>query len=123
MTKRTSSDVLVIGSGIVGLSIGIALMQSQPRLKVTIVDKEKGAGLHASGRNSGVLHAGFYYSPDSLKARFCREGNLELRKLCRENNIPVIETGKVVVARNEDEDSRLDLLFPRNSQWGGVIVA
>ena len=113
MTKRTSSDVLVIGSGIVGLSIGIAILQSQPRLKVTIVDKEQGAGLHASGRNSGVLHAGFYYSPDSLKARFCREGNLELRKLCRENNIPVIETGKIVVARNEDEDSRLDLLFSR----------
>ena len=113
MTNTESCDVLIIGSGIVGLSIGIALLQAHPQLKVTVVDKEKMAGLHASGRNSGVLHAGFYYSPDSLKAKFCREGNLELRKLCHENRIPVVETGKVVVARNQDENHRLDLLYSR----------
>ena len=113
MTNTESCDVLIIGSGIVGLSIGIALLQANPQIKVTVVDKEKVAGLHASGRNSGVLHAGFYYSPDSLKAKFCREGNLELRKLCHENKIPVVETGKVVVARNQDENQRLDLLYSR----------
>ena len=74
-------DVLIIGSGVVGLAIGIALLKSRPSLKVTIADKEKNIALHASGRNSGVIHAGFYYTPDSLKAKFCRDGNFELRKL------------------------------------------
>ena len=107
------TDVLIVGAGIVGLSIGIALLQAEKGLKVLIVDKEKAAGEHASGRNSGVLHAGFYYSPDSLKAKFCREGNLELRNLCRDNSIPIQECGKVVVSRNSEEDGRLDLLYSR----------
>ena len=114
MSKREpKSDVLIIGAGIVGLSVGIALLQERPSLKILIIDKETGPGQHASGRNSGVLHAGFYYSPDSLKAKFCREGNAELRKLCIENEIPVLECGKVVVARNAEEDARLDLLYSR----------
>ena len=112
------TDVLIVGAGIVGLSIGIALLQAEKGLKVLIVDKEPAAGEHASGRNSGVLHAGFYYSPDSLKAKFCREGNLELRKLCRENSIPIQECGKVVVSRNSEEDGRLDLLYSRGLSNG-----
>jgi|LauGreDrversion4_1035100.scaffolds.fasta_scaffold41137_2 hypothetical protein len=112
------TDVLIVGAGIVGLSIGIALLQAEKGLKVLIVDKEPAAGEHASGRNSGVLHAGFYYSPDSLKAKFCREGNLELRNLCRENSIPIQECGKVVVSRNSEEDERLDLLYSRGLSNG-----
>jgi len=112
------TDVLIVGAGIVGLSIGIALLQEEKGLKVLIIDKEPAAGVHASGRNSGVLHAGFYYSPDSLKAKFCREGNLELRKLCRENSIPIQECGKVVVSRNSEEDGRLDLLYSRGLSNG-----
>jgi L-2-hydroxyglutarate oxidase LhgO len=111
--REPKSDVLIIGAGIVGLSVGIALLQARPRLKILVIDKEAGPGQHASGRNSGVLHAGFYYSPNSLKAKFCREGNAELRKLCIENEIPVLECGKVVVARNAEEDARLDLLYSR----------
>jgi len=106
-------DVLIIGAGVVGLSTGISLLQSRPSLKVIIAEKEKDIGLHASGRNSGVIHAGFYYSPDSLKAKFCRDGNFELRKLAKKYGIPVKGVGKVVVSRNEDEDSRLDTLFER----------
>jgi L-2-hydroxyglutarate oxidase LhgO len=106
-------DVLIIGAGVVGLSTGIALLHSRPSLKVAIADKEKDIGLHASGRNSGVIHAGFYYSPDSLKAKFCREGNFELRKLAKKYEIPVKDVGKVVVTQNSDEDSRLDTLFDR----------
>ena len=113
MIREPKSDVLIIGAGIVGLSVGIALLQARPSLKILVIDKEDGPGQHASGRNSGVLHAGFYYSPDSLKAKFCREGNAELRRLCIENEIPVLECGKVVVARNAEEDARLDLLFSR----------
>jgi L-2-hydroxyglutarate oxidase LhgO len=111
MTERC--DVLIIGAGVVGLSTGIAILQSRPSLKVVLVDKEKEIAMHASGRNSGVIHAGFYYSPDSLKAKFCRDGNFELRKLAKKYRIPVKDTGKVVVTRNEDEDSRLNILFER----------
>jgi L-2-hydroxyglutarate oxidase LhgO len=112
-SREPKSDVLIIGAGIVGLSVGIALLQARPSLKILVIDKEAGPGQHASGRNSGVLHAGFYYSPDSLKAKFCREGNAELRRLCIENGIPVLECGKVVVSRNTEEDTRLDLLYSR----------
>jgi L-2-hydroxyglutarate oxidase len=108
-----NTDVLIIGAGVVGLSTGIALLQSRPSLKVMVAEKEKDIAMHASGRNSGVIHAGFYYSPDSLKAKFCRDGNFELRKLAKKYGIPVKDVGKVVVTRNEDEDSRLTTLFER----------
>lgn len=114
-------DVLVLGAGVVGLSVGTALLESKPNLHVIVVDKEASLGLHASGRNSGVLHAGFYYSPDSLKAKFCREGNFELKKLCRENDIPVQEYGKVVVTQNEEEENRLDTLFERGLANGVTL--
>lgn len=118
LKNNQKTEVLIVGAGIVGLSVGIALLEARPNLKVLIIDKEDAAGQHASGRNSGVLHAGFYYSPDSLKAKFCRDGNLELRKLCRESSIPVQETGKVVVSRSSDEDARLDLLHSRGISNG-----
>jgi L-2-hydroxyglutarate oxidase len=111
-------DVLILGGGIIGLSIGIALLESKPSLKVIIAEKEKSLGLHASGRNSGVLHAGFYYSPDSLKAKFCRDGNKELRKVAKKHGIKVRDVGKVVVARNEDENKRIDTLFERGVKNG-----
>ena len=106
-------DFLIIGGGVVGLSTGIAFLEANPSFRVVIAEKEPRLGLHASGRNSGVLHAGFYYSPDSLKAKFCRDGNQELRKLAKKYNIPVREVGKVVVARNNDENERLETLFNR----------
>lgn len=107
------SDVLIIGAGVVGLSVGIALLENHPNIKVLIAEKEGKLALHASGRNSGVIHAGFYYSPDSLKAKFCRDGNFELRKLAKKYRIPVEDVGKVVVTRNEEENLRLDTLFER----------
>ena len=111
-------DVTIIGAGVIGLSIGNALLESNPHLRILIVEKEPDLGFHASGRNSGVIHAGFYYSPDSLKAKFCRDGNRELRKLCIRNSIPILETGKVVVTQNEDEDLRLERLFERGLENG-----
>jgi (S)-2-hydroxyglutarate dehydrogenase len=111
-------DVLILGAGIVGLSTGIAILESNPELKVVIAEKELQLALHASGRNSGVLHAGFYYSAQSLKARFCREGNLELRKLAKKYSIPVIEVGKVVVTQNKDELIPLNTLFERGISNG-----
>jgi L-2-hydroxyglutarate oxidase len=113
MEQRPEVDFLIIGSGIVGLSVGIALLEANPSLKVDIFEKETEFGEHASGRNSGVLHAGFYYSPDSLKARFCADGNRELKKICLGNNLPLRETGKVVVTSNYEEVPRLESLFKR----------
>lgn len=118
VSERSRCDLLVIGAGVIGISIGIAFLEENPDKKVVIVDKEEGFGKHASGRNSGVLHAGFYYSPETLKAKFCREGNRQLRKIIRKYAIPVREVGKVVVSKNGDEDSRLELLYQRGIQNG-----
>lgn len=106
-------DVLIIGGGVVGLATGIALLKADPSRKVMIAEKEDSLAKHASGRNSGVLHAGFYYTPESLKAKFCREGNASLRKLAKKYGIPVREVGKVVVTKSESELPRLQTLFER----------
>jgi L-2-hydroxyglutarate oxidase LhgO len=115
---RERCDIAIIGAGVMGLATGIALLQERPDLKVVIADKESEIAKHASGRNSGVLHAGFYYSPDSLKARFCRDGNRAIKQLATKHEIPVREVGKVVVARNSDENNRLDTLFERGIKNG-----
>lgn len=105
--------IAIIGAGILGISTGIELLKSGKNLHITVFEKERRVSSHASGRNSGVIHAGFYYSPESLKAKFCRSGNQELRQLCKDNQIPMLETGKVVVARNEKEVVELERLFDR----------
>lgn len=106
-------DYLIVGSGVIGLAIGISLLEANQSLKVKIYEKEQKLGEHASGRNSGVIHAGFYYSPDSLKAKFCAEGNGELKTICKTNGLPILETGKVVVTSTFDELSRLESLYLR----------
>ena len=113
MSNNEVSDYIIVGAGIVGISLGIELLTQNSGKKVIILDKEVRPGVHASGRNSGVLHAGFYYSPDSLKAKFCKQGNLELRKFCKENNLQILETGKVVVCQNEEDIKRLNNLYER----------
>jgi L-2-hydroxyglutarate oxidase len=116
MAQDGKTDFLIIGSGVIGLSIGIALLEANQNAKVAIFEKESGLGEHASGRNSGVIHAGFYYSPDSLKAKFCADGNKELKALCKENNLPLKEIGKVVVTSNSDQVERLEALYQRGLQ-------
>jgi L-2-hydroxyglutarate oxidase LhgO len=116
--KFQQCDVLVIGAGVIGLATGIAILENNPRLKVVIAEKEDSLAKHASGRNSGVLHAGFYYSPDSLKAKFCRDGNRAIRTLAKKYGIPVRDVGKVVVARNQEENIRLETLFERGVKNG-----
>ena len=121
MTINKEFDYIVIGAGIIGISFGLALLEKNPNKKVLIIDKEPEPGIHASGRNSGVLHAGFYYSPDSLKAKFCRLGNLELKNFCRENEIPILETGKVVVCQTKNDVARLEELYRRGVANGVEI--
>jgi len=106
-------DFLVIGGGIVGVTIAIALADKYSDALIVVIDKENAPGLHASGRNSGVLHAGFYYSANSLKARFTQNGNQELTTFCKAKGLALNDCGKLVVAKNEQEDAVLDILLER----------
>ena len=106
-------DVAVVGGGIVGLAIADAILGRHPGTSVVVHDKEPRLATHASGRNSGVLHAGFYYSPDSLKARLTRRGNVMLREFCAERGVLVRDTGKVVVASSLDDLPALEELHRR----------
>jgi L-2-hydroxyglutarate oxidase LhgO len=108
-----TADFLVIGGGIIGVSIARELRATYPGSTVVVLEKESDLGLHASGRNSGVLHAGFYYTADSLKARFTREGNLALTHYCRARGIPLNPCGKLVVARSDADHAQMDELLRR----------
>ena len=108
-----TADFLVIGGGVVGLSIARELKSRFADSRVALIEKEAECGLHASGRNSGVIHAGFYYSADSLKAKLTRDGNRLLTEYCGEKKIPVNKCGKLVVARDETELPQLDELLRR----------
>ncbi|RDI95671.1 L-2-hydroxyglutarate oxidase [Meiothermus sp. QL-1] len=96
-------DYLVIGAGIVGLTIALELKKRDPSARVVVLEKEKELAQHGSGRNSGVLHAGFYYTADSLKARFTREGNARWKAFLEARGLRINRCGKLVVAKNEQE--------------------
>jgi len=106
-------DFLIIGGGVIGLSIARGLKRLFDDATIVLIEKEPQCGMHASGRNSGVLHAGFYYSPDSLKARYTREGNALLTDYCKSRNIKINQCGKLVVAKDESEHQYLDELLRR----------
>ncbi|RJO63224.1 MAG: L-2-hydroxyglutarate oxidase [Myxococcales bacterium] len=114
-------DFLVVGAGIIGLSIAREIKRRQPTAAVAVIEKELDVGEHTSGRNSGVLHAGFYYAADSLKARFCRDGNRRLRAYCEAKGLPVNACGKLVVVANDGEQGTLDVLFDR-ARANGIDV-
>src|SRR6266853_4538195 len=116
-----TADFLVVGGGIVGLSIAREWKRRFRDARVALIEKEAECGLHASGRNSGVIHAGFYYTADSLKARFTRDGNRMLLQYCEENKIPVNKCGKLVVAKDESELPQLDELLRRGKANGVVL--
>lgn len=115
-----STNLLICGGGILGFTIARELLKNGYE-DITIIEKGVDFGEHASGRNSGVLHAGVYYSADTLKARFCLRGNLLLKQYCREKNLPISETGKVIVAENEDEITTLKELYNRAVQNGAKV--
>ena len=106
-------DYLIIGGGIIGLNIARALKLQYKDASVVVIEKEAEAAMHSSGRNSGVLHAGFYYSADSLKAKFTKEGNASMHKFCKERNLRINECAKVVVAQNDEEVAGLEELKRR----------
>ena len=96
-------DYLIIGAGIIGLNIAKNLKERFPASKILVIEKENEVGLHSSGRNSGVLHAGFYYTANSLKAKFTKEGNIALKEFVKQRNLKINECKKVVVAQNLKE--------------------
>jgi len=114
----TAADVVVIGAGIVGLATARRLLEERPALRVVVLDRERDVASHQSGHNSGVVHAGIYYPPGSLKARLCREGKTELEAYCEARAIPLEHVGKLVVALAEDELGRLDAIRERAAANG-----
>jgi len=120
--SSVSVDFLIIGGGIIGLNIALSLKQKYSDCSITIIEKEPEPGLHASGRNSGVLHAGFYYSADSMKACFCQEGNRRLTEYCLQKHIPMNQCGKLVVASNVNDLQGLDELWRRGRGNGVDLI-
>ncbi|WP_456488595.1 NAD(P)/FAD-dependent oxidoreductase [Caminibacter pacificus] len=116
--------VLIVGAGIIGMTMAWEWRKKHPDDEIVIIDKEPHEAFHASGKNSGVLHAGFYYSSDSLKAKLTARGNKLMKEFCYSHNIPVNETGKLVVAKNEDEVETLHELAKRSvaNEAGAYII-
>ncbi len=111
-------DFVVLGAGVIGINLALQARKRYPRAKILILEKESYCGFHSSTRNSGVLHAGFYYSADSLKAKFTREGNLRLQGYCEEKGLKINRCGKLVVAQNSKEISGLYELLQRAKNNG-----
>ena len=109
-------DFVVIGGGIVGASTALSLVTMYPEKRTILIEKEKSFASHQTGHNSGVIHAGVYYQPGSLKAKFCREGLEETINFCDLHNIPYENCGKLLVATSELELARMDVLFERCKQ-------
>jgi 2-hydroxyglutarate dehydrogenase len=110
------SDVVVVGAGIVGLAVARELTLRHDRIRITVLEREQRIGTHQTTRSSGVIHAGIYYRPGSLKARLCVEGARELYAYCDQREIPVRRIGKVIVATNAGELTRLDELERRGRE-------
>jgi (S)-2-hydroxyglutarate dehydrogenase len=102
-----NADVIVVGGGILGLASALALVEQSPGLRLTLLEKEPALAVHQSGHNSGVVHAGLYYAPGSLKAELCRHGKRLLEAYCQDHEIPLRRCGKLVVAVDESELDRL----------------
>jgi (S)-2-hydroxyglutarate dehydrogenase len=115
------ADFVIIGAGIVGLSVARELAAQYPQKKIIILEKERKLGLHASGRNSGVLHSGIYYQEESLKARFCREGAQLIARYCDEHKLPIHRTGKLIIPQTEQDIPILDMLYQRAQNNGAKV--
>jgi L-2-hydroxyglutarate oxidase LhgO len=112
-------DFIIAGAGIIGLTVAREILVTRPGVKLVILEKEQSLGLHASGRNSGVLHTGIYYPANTLKAKFCKKGADSLFDYATEHKIPVRKDGKVIVARSEVNAAGLSQLMI-NAQENGI---
>ncbi len=117
MTQRF--DVVIVGAGIVGLSTAQEVRRRNPALTIAVLEKEARPGVHASGRNSGVMHCGIYYGADTLKAKVCAEGARRMGEFATANNIPYSQSGKLVLATDEKQLPMVDRLL-KNSADNGI---
>ncbi len=111
--NRINKDLIIIGNGIVGSSTALQLKTQYPGLSVLLIDKETECARHQTGHNSGVVHAGVYYQPGSLKADFCKRGAVLTRQFCQQHNLPYRQCGKLLVATDQLELERMEVLRQR----------
>jgi len=111
-------DVLIIGAGIVGLATALQLLEQKPSLKVLVLEKEPQEAMHQTGNNSGVIHSGIYYKPNSLKAINCIQGYEMMLDFCQKNDVPYELCGKVIVATDKSEIAALEKIYERGEQNG-----
>ncbi|MGR0278651.1 L-2-hydroxyglutarate oxidase [Marinomonas dokdonensis] len=116
MPKSSHYDIAIIGAGIVGLSTAWQLIQQYPDYRILLIEKESDVGLHQTGHNSGVIHAGVYYAPGSLKADFCQRGAAATKAFCQQHKIKFDQCGKLLVATNDKEVERMQALYQRCQQ-------
>lgn len=114
-------DVVIVGGGMVGLSIAHQLLERGKTTKICILEKEIELGKHSSGRNSGVLHAGIYYKPSSLKAKVCISGSRRLKSWISEKKLSINNCGKLIIPQRAELDSQLDFLAERGKQNEAVV--
>lgn len=121
MNQPLAADFIVIGAGILGLSVARSLKRKFPDQRILILEKEAQIGKHASGKNSGVLHSGIYYPPHSLKAKFCAGGARAMKEFCLEAKLPLNPIGKLILPTNDAEDALLPMLFERGQKNGAEV--
>jgi len=121
LAEELESDVLIIGAGIVGLAIAYQLLERGISNNIVIIEKEKEIGMHSSGRNSGVLHAGIYYKPGSLKAKVCISGAKRLKSWITKRKLPISNCGKVIVPTKKKLDHMIDVLYERGLENGADV--
>ena len=106
-------DYCIVGGGIVGFATAMELLGLNKDAKILLLEKENEAAFHQTGHNSGVIHAGIYYAPGSLKAKLCRQGLVATKDFCKANDIKYDECGKLIVATNDIEIERINALYDR----------
>lgn len=111
-------DFIIVGGGIIGTSVAMQLIKKYPNTKIALLEKEDSLAKHQTGHNSGVIHAGVYYTPGSLKAKFCFEGNKATKEFCDENGIKYELCGKLLVATTPLEMERMQNLWERTKENG-----
>lgn len=118
MQQKLKYDIIIIGGGIIGLSVAYTYLNQRPGSKLLILEKENDIAKHQTGHNSGVIHSGIYYKPNSLKATNCSRGYFQLLQFCQENNINFNLTGKIIAARTDKEIEQLFFLKKRGEENG-----
>lgn len=114
----TNTDFLIIGGGIVGMATALKLSEKHPNRTITVLEKETELAAHQTGRNSGVIHAGVYYQPGSLKAEFCHKGVEATVAFCSKHQVAFEQVGKLIVATNDEELPRMEALYERSKTNG-----